>query len=74
MKKFRIETIMSERYTHDTCEDLGVDPEDLPDEVIRMVRYDFEDSKDVLDVMPTLLYMVKKGDIATIKIEGYEDK
>lgn len=72
--KYKIETIMSERYTHDTCEDLGVDPEDLPDEVIRMVRYDFNDSKEVQEVMPHLLDMVTKGNIASIKIEGYEDK
>ena len=74
MKKFRIETIMSERYTHDICEDLGIDPEKLPDELIRMVRYDFNDANEVLDVMPNLLDMVSKGNIASIKIEGYEDK
>lgn len=71
---YRIETTMSAKYTRTVCKDLGVDPEDLPDEVIRMVRYDFNATKEVLDVMPNLLYMVKKGDISTIKIESYEDK
>lgn len=72
--KYKIETIMSERYTHGICEDLGIDPEKLPDEVIRMVRYDFNDSKEGQKVMPHLLDMVTKGNIASIKIEGYEDK
>lgn len=72
--KYKIETIMSERYTHGICEDLGIDPEKLPDEVIRMVRYDFNDSKEVQEVMPHLLDMVTKGNIASIKIEGDEDQ
>ncbi len=71
---YRIETTISTKYTRTVCKDLGVDPEDLLGELIRKVRYDFNDSKEVLDVMPNLLYMVKKGDIATIKIKGYEDK